>query len=384
MSIGRVSKRHFSQRESAAWQSSERKRNGGYKAAIYARLSSGSESIEGQIEIGKNFVETFNRQETGERMEVVRCYTDLGKTGTNFEREGFCRLLRDIRLGVIDCVIVKDLSRFGRNYLETGNYIEKIFPFLGVRFISVADGYDTGKAEKESKQMASEIKNLVNDMYAKDFSRKAKLYMKQRREEGSYVGGPPPYGYTTHWDGKRRVLIPDEKTAAIVSFIYEKFLETESYAAVTDALNDRRINPPARYQKTGEVYASTENKDFPAEAGYKGWSKSAVERILRSDTYVGTLVQGKTSLTARSEKNRIRKPEEEWVITKDAHEPLINWDLYQKAAKIREKIHRKRRESLCKKQKSASENRCEREEIHEKFGNLPSAVDERWGRSADG
>ena len=114
-----------------------------------------------------------------------------------------------------------DLSRFGRNYLEAGNYIEKIFPFLGVRFIAVADGFDTGKEGNENKQMASEIKNLVNDMYAKDFSKKAKLHLKQRREEGSYVGGPPPYGYRAEWSGKRRVLLPDENTKSIVTFIYE-------------------------------------------------------------------------------------------------------------------------------------------------------------------
>ena len=191
-----------------------------YKAGIYARLSSDqdvkkNESVEVQVEIAKKFVEEFNGQKNGEVIDVVECYTDLGKTGSNFEREDFLRLLQDIRLGEINCVIVKDLSRFGRNYLEAGNYIEKIFPFLGVRFIAVADGFDTGKEGNENKQMASEIKNLVNDMYAKDFSKKAKLHLKQRREEGSYVGGPPPYGYRSEGSGKRRVLLPDEIRKAL-------------------------------------------------------------------------------------------------------------------------------------------------------------------------
>lgn len=308
-----------------------------YKAGIYARLSSDqdvkkNESVDVQIEIAKEYVEKFNREKAGEMIDVVECYTDLGKTGSNFERAGFKRLLQDIRRGDINCVIVKDLSRFGRNYLEAGNYIEKIFPFLGVRFIAVAEGYDTGKEGNEKKQMASEIKNLVNDMYAKDFSKKAKIHLKQRREEGSYVGGPPPYGYMAEWNEKKRVLIPDDNTAVVVQFIYEKFAETENYAAVCDELNKRRIHPPVVYKKTKEVYASRDEQE------YKGWDKSSVERILKNSTYLGTLVQGKTSITARDEKKRIHKPENEWVVTKNAHEPLIDEKLYHKVEKIREKI----------------------------------------------
>ncbi len=348
--MGRVSKRGSSLRKAGEKQfvvSSNVRR---YKAGIYARLSSDqgykacgqaskNESVEVQIEIARKFVEEFNQKNTDEVIDVVECYTDLGKTGSNFEREGFQRLLQEIRLGEINCVIVKDLSRFGRNYLETGNYIEKIFPFLGVRFIAVADGFDTGKEGNKNKQMSTaiavEIKNLVNDMYAKDFSKKAKIHLKQRREEGSYVGGPPPYGYEADWNGKKRVLIPDDNTAVIVEFIFEKFVETESYAVVAELLNRRKINPPAIYKKTKETYHSAEEK------GYKGWDKSAVERILKSDTYTGTLVQGKTSITAKDERNRIHKSEEEWVVTKDAHESLISMELYRKAKEIQEKIAQK-------------------------------------------
>ncbi len=330
--MGRISKR-----KTSGQQTEEKCSELRFKAGIYARLSSDqdvrkNESLEVQIEIAKKFVEEFNEQKTGEVIDIVECYTDLGKTGSNFEREGFLRLLQDVRLGDINCVIVKDLSRFGRNYLEAGNYIEKIFPFLGVRFIAVADGFDTGKDGNENKQMASEIKNLINDMYAKDFSKKAKLHLKQRREEGSYVGGPPPYGYRAEWNGKRRVLLPDENTRDIVTFIYEKFVETENYTAVADELNRRRINPPYQYKKTKEVYHSA------ADVFYKGWDKGAVERILKSETYVGTLVQGKTSITAKNEKNRIHKPEDDWVITEGAHEPLIEEKLYKDAAEVRKKI----------------------------------------------
>lgn len=337
MEMGRVSKRGSSLKKAADEQDISVQGGKRYRAGIYARLSSyqdekKNESVETQIEIARKFVEEFNRNKTGEVIEVIECYTDLGKTGSNFERAGFLRLLQDIRLGEINCVIVKDLSRFGRNYLEAGNYIEKIFPFLEVRFIAVAEGFDTGKEGNENKQMASEIKNLVNDMYAKDFSRKAILHLKQRREEGSYVGGPPPYGYMAEWNGKRRMLIPDGNTAEIVRFIYEKFVETESYTAVTDELNRRQINPPSLYKKTKEVYHA------PDAGIYKGWDKSAVERILKSETYTGNLVQGKNSITARNEKNRIHRKKEDWVITKDAHESLVDRELYQKSVEIRQKI----------------------------------------------
>lgn len=344
--MGRVSKRGLNSEESADRNTVSANHMKRYRAGIYARLSSsrGYEalgqnsqrtSLEVQIKIAKKFVEEFNQKKNGALIEVVCCYTDMGKTGSNFAREGFRHLLQDIRCGKIDCVIVKDLSRFGRNYLEAGTYIEKIFPLLGVRFIAVSDEFDTGNAEKETKQLAFEIKNLVNDMYAKEFSKRAKLHLKQRREEGSYVGGPPPYGYKAVRKGNCRVLMPDEDTAVIVRFIYDNFVRTESYAAVRNQLNQRKINPPAVYKKTGAVYHSSDEK------AYRGWDRSTVERILKSNTYIGILVQGKTAITARNEEKRIQKPEEEWVIRKDAHEPLIAMEVYQKVSEIQKRLARK-------------------------------------------
>lgn len=334
--MGRTSKRQSAGKGSDTPASAAKnQKSRQYKAGIYARLSADidekkNESVEVQIEIARKFIEEWNGQHT-DKIEVSDCYIDLGKTGTNFNRDAFQRLMQDVRMGDINCVIVKDLSRFGRNYLEAGNYIEKIFPFLGVRFIAVADGFDTGADGNETKQMVSEIKNLVNDMYAKDFSVKAKASLAQRRKEGSYVGGPAPYGYQAVWEGKVRRLIPDENTAEIVRYIYKKFIETESYTAVTDDLNIRKINPPAVYHKTGEVYC------LP-DAVYKGWDKGSVERIIKSDTYSGRLVQGKTSITARDESNRIHKPENDWVVKEEAHEPLITPEIMKEAARVRRKL----------------------------------------------
>lgn len=344
--MGRTSKRQSAGRDRETLTSTvmaQKSRH--YKAGIYARLSadidknvsgqtSKNESAEVQIEIARKFIEEWNGKHT-DKIEVSDCYIDLGKTGTNFNRDAFRRLMQDVRMGEINCIIVKDLSRFGRNYLEAGNYIEKIFPFLGVRFIAVADGFDTVADGNETKQMSTamtaEIKNLVNDMYAKDFSVKAKASLAQRRKEGSYVGGPAPYGYKATWEGKVRKLVPDENSAEIVRYIYDKFIETESYKAVSDELNIRKINPPAVYHKTGKVYC-------PPDAAYKGWDKGSVERMIKSDTYSGRLVQGKNGITARDESNRIHKPEDDWVVKEEAHEPLIQAEIVKEAAKVRKKL----------------------------------------------
>ena len=336
--MGRVSKR------TSAPAVADKKTRTCYKAGIYARLSSDqdrkkNESVEVQVKIAEKYIEDFNREGT-ERIEIVERYIDLGKTGSNFNRDEFQRLMQDIRLGDIDCVVVKDLSRFGRNYLEAGNYIEKIFPFLGVRFIAVADGLDTGSRGSDTKQMATEIKNLVNDMYAKDFSVKAKQHLKQRRQEGSYVGGPPPYGYKSGWDKKIRKLTPDENTAGIVKHIFSLFIDTGSYTAVADDLNRKKVNPPSVYKKTGEVFFSQ------GQGEYKGWDKGAVERILKSETYTGKLVQGKSSITARDEKNRIHKAEDEWVVKENTHEPVIDTAMFGEAAKVREKLRERTKSYL--------------------------------------
>lgn len=331
--MGRVSKRTF------APVVAVKEAKACYRAGIYARLSSDqdkkkNESVEVQVKIAEKYIEALNREGT-ERIEIIDRYIDLGKTGSNFDRDEFQRLMQDIRLGDIDCVVVKDLSRFGRNYLEAGNYIEKIFPFLGVRFIAVADSLDTGHRGSDTKQMATEIKNLVNDMYAKDISVKAKQHFRQRRQEGSYVGGPPPYGYKAVWDKKIRKLVPDENTAEIVMHIFKLFIETGSYAAVADDLNRKKTNPPIVYKKTGKVFFN------PEQGEYKGWDKGSVERILKSETYTGKLVQGRTSITARNEKNRIHKAKSEWVIRENTHEPVIDATLYAEAAKVIKRIHKR-------------------------------------------
>lgn len=332
MFMGRTTKRLHGNRTGKA-QGHKR-----YQAGIYARLSSnqGQEkesSIETQMEIAEKFVEEWNECHP-DQIVIAERYVDLGKTGTNFHRDGFERLLQSVRFGEINCVIVKDLSRFARNYLEAGNYIEKIFPFLGVRFVAVTDGFDTASEESGDRQMDARIRNLIHEMYAKDSSRKAKLHLKQRREEGSYVGGPPPYGYRAVWEGRVRKLEPDEHAAEIVRYMFRKFIEKESYLAVADELNQNRINPPSVYKKTGNVYC-------PKDAGYQGWEKGSVALVLQNETYIGRLVQGKTTLSERKEANRVSNPPSEWTVKEEVHTPLIEAAQFEQAARIREKLRKK-------------------------------------------
>ena len=176
-----------------------------YSTGIYARLSVDSserknESIETQVEIAKDFI---GRQDD---MELYEVYTDIGKTGTNFEREGFERMMRDVRTRKIDCIVVKDLSRFGRNHIETGNYIEKIFPFMGVRFVAVTDNFDSNDISGQGDTMGINLKNLVNEMYARDIAVKVKASRKAKWEQGGYTGGIPPYGYRAEWIGDKKCL----------------------------------------------------------------------------------------------------------------------------------------------------------------------------------
>ncbi len=175
-----------------------------YSAGIYARLSvereeGRNESIQAQLAIGQAFIQSQDH------MELYDCYVDIGRSGTNFVRRG------DVRMGRINCIIVKDFSRFGRNYIEMGNYLEKIFPFLGVRFIAVTDQFDSLNPFCWNS-INTNLKNLVNEMYAKDIAIRVSMSKKEKYIQGSYVGGIAPYGYVAEKRDHRRILVEEKGT----------------------------------------------------------------------------------------------------------------------------------------------------------------------------
>lgn len=300
-----------------------------FHVGIYARLSvegneRKNESIDTQIAIAKQYMKEHPE------MELYDCYTDLGRTGTDFKREGFERMMQDVRKKRIDCVIVKDLSRFGRNHIETGNYIQKIFPFMGVRFIALTDGIDTFLTESGTDEMAVNLKNLVNEMYARDIAEKVKSSRRSSQEQGSYTGGIPPYGYRAEWiDGKKCLLICPE-TSGIVKDIYEMFLSGKNMRQIAGELYERGIHRPGVYRKTGHVYRQ-EGKVL------EQWTAGTVKLILTNPVYMGCLVQGTTCGKQYKIRNRHDVDSGDYCIRQGTHEPLVSEDVFFRVAAMFEK-----------------------------------------------
>lgn len=295
-----------------------------YSIGIYARLSVDAnerknESIETQIEIAKAFIGKQND------MVIFDCYTDIGKTGTNFEREGFERMMRDVRSRKIDCIIVKDLSRFGRNHIETGNYIEKIFPFMGVRFIAVTDNFDSMNISGQNETLGVNLKNLVNEMYAKDIAVKVKSSRQEKWEQGSYTGGVPPYGYRAEWIGDRKCLFIEGTTSDIVKKIFELFLSGKNMKEIVVWLYEEKIVRPMEYHKTGHIYCQDGDE-------LQQWSQGTVKMILTNPVYMGCLVQGRTCGKNYMLRSRHDIDSEDWSVKEHTHEAIINEDLFFQAA----------------------------------------------------
>lgn len=299
-----------------------------YSTGIYARLSVDSgerknESIETQVEIAKDFI---GRQDD---MRLYAVYTDLGKTGTNFEREGFERMMRDVRRRRIDCIVVKDLSRFGRNHIETGNYLEKIFPFMGVRFVAVTDNFDSmdlsGQNETMGMNLDVVLKNLVNEMYARDISLKVKAGRRAKWEQGSYTGGIPPYGYRAEWIGDKKCLFIEETAADIVRKIFALFLSGKNMKEIVVWLYENKVVRPTVYQKTGQVYSQEETET-------EQWPRATVKGILRNPVYMGCLVQGRTC----GKDYRMGEGHDiasgDWSVKEHTHEAIISEELFFEAA----------------------------------------------------
>lgn len=319
--MARTSKKKQADRTSVA---ASRKPSKIYSVGIYARLSVDTderkrESIEMQIEIAKAYMKQQDD------MVLFDCYTDVGKTGTNFKRDGFERMLQDVRMRKIDCIIVKDLSRFGRNHIETGNYIEKIFPFMGVRFIAVTDHFDSMDSSGQNEAWSMNLKNLVNEMYARDIAVKVKSSRKEKWEQGSYTGGVPPYGYRAEWIGDKKCLFIEETTSDIVKQIYGMFLSGKNRKEIVCWLYDNRIVRPTEYHKTGNIYCQEKENLMQ-------WSRGTVKMILTNPVYMGCLVQGRTCGKDYMLRNRHDIDSEDWSVKEHTHEPIISEEQFFEVA----------------------------------------------------
>ena len=300
-----------------------------FQAAIYVRLSdedgdfsilkkSESNSISNQKQMLYNFVK--NKPD----IMVIKEYSDDGYTGTNFERPGFQAMMEAVRSGIINCIIVKDLSRFGRDYVEVGRYIEKIFPQLGIRFISVNDSYDSITNEWN---IVLPIQNLMNDSYSKDISMKTRSNLEIMRKEGDFIGSFPVYGYLRSSQNKHKLEV-DNDAAKIIQDIFKWKISGFSADAIAKRLNALGILSPMEYKKSiGSRFQSSFKTGVQAK-----WSHNTVRRILKNEIYTGVLVQGKVTTPNYKVKKRITKEKEDWVRVEGTHEPIIarpQFDLVQ-------------------------------------------------------
>ena len=294
-----------------------------YHAAIYVRLSkedgdvaSAAKAESNSISNQKNLIKDFLKDK--DDIIVVSERVDDGYSGSNFERPGFQMMMDDIRRGTVDCVIVKDLSRFGREYIDSGKYIERLFPALGVRFIAVNDHIDS-KEESSRDDIVVPFKNLMNDAYCRDISIKIRSHLEVKRRNGEYIGAFTPYGYKKDENDKSR-LVPDLYAAGVVKDIFRMKLHGMSQTAIADRLNEQGILSPMEYKHSLGIRIQDNFKTHEQAE----WSSMSVRRVLENEVYVGTLTQGKHSTPNHKIKKIMDKPEEEWIRIEDNHEPVIS------------------------------------------------------------
>ena len=294
-----------------------------YKACIYTRLSKDdgdkpeSDSIGNQKALIRDFIK--NHPE----IEVVSEKADDGYSGVNFERPGFKEMMDEIRAGQVDCVIVKDLSRFGRNYIEAGNYIERVFPFIGVRFIAINDGYDS-KDQNQSDSLIIPFKNLINDAYCKDISVKIRTQLDIKRKKGEFIGAFAAYGYLKDPEDHNKLIV-DTFASEVVRAIFRWKLEGLSQGDIADRLNAQGVLCPMEYKLSLGMKVQT---NFRANRKAV-WSWSSVSRILTNEIYTGVLVQGKVSTPNYKVKKFMEKDESEWIRVEQSHEAIIDEDTFR-------------------------------------------------------
>lgn len=306
-----------------------------FLAAMYLRLSrddsdvgevtdrggsikSESNSIGNQRELIRAYIHDH------EDIELYDIYIDDGFSGSNFDRPEFKRMINDMEAGKVNCIIVKDLSRFGRDYIESGRYIQKIFPSLGVRFIAITDHFDSFHADAGESGIVLPVKNFINDSYCRDISMKVKSQLEVKRKNGECIAAFAPYGYKKAEHDKNQLVV-DEYAAEIVKKIYSWKMEGLAVSAIAGKLNALGILSPKEYKKSVGINFQS---GFSG-AGTSKWSGITVKRILTNEIYLGHLVQGKTEKINYKLKKSVEKPETEWIRVENTHEAIISEDNFQ-------------------------------------------------------
>ena len=302
-----------------------------WNATLYLRLSrdDGDKEESGSITGQRELLRDYISQHPELREYAIRI--DDGFSGSTFERPGFQKMIEDVKAGRTDCIIVKDLSRFGRNYLDAGEYIEKIFPFLGVRFIAVNDNYDSLGERKSSDDLIIPFKNLINEAYCRDISMKIRSQLEIKRKNGQFLGSFAAFGYLKDEQDKNKLVV-DQYAADIVRDIFKWKLEGISPQDIADALNKLGVLSPMEYKRSLGMKYTTSFKTSAKAA----WSAGTVIRILKNPIYTGVLIQGKETTPSYKVHKRIAKDKSEWTVIEDSHEAIISeidFDSVQKVLK---------------------------------------------------
>ncbi len=298
-----------------------------FKTAIYARLSvenSGKvetkDAIGNQIAICKSYVDEHPA------LKLVDCYVDDGYTGVRFDRPQFSRLMDDIKAGNIQCLVVRDLSRFGRDYIETGIYLERIFPTLGLRFISIKEQYDSFACDQTNEALMIPLQNMINSLYSKDISKKVSSALRASMESGTFRKRNLPYGY--RWNDDRNQIIVDEATAPIVKLIFQWKIEGVSVNTIIKRLNE--MNAPNTEKRKRETGVRTGDGDTMS-----GWHNNTLHGMFINQCYVGDTVLGKTqSALYKGLKNTVVTDPSQWFVFPNTHEAIISREDFAKVQAI--------------------------------------------------
>jgi DNA invertase Pin-like site-specific DNA recombinase len=306
-------------RKAGAEQAAPEAREVTYNTALYVRLSvldsgkKGGESILNQQDMLERYV--------AERPEFTlkAVFADNGETGVDFLRPAWNDLMAECKAGRINCVILKDLSRLGRNYIETGEYLEKIFPLLGVRLIAVNDQYDNIHLTS-NERLVSNLKNLVNDIYAKDISRKSSAALHMKQKNGEFIGNYAAYGYMKDPCDKHRIVV-DPETAPIVRQVFQWKAEGVGTAQICRRLNDAGVLSPLRYRLENGIVTSEKFRD-------NVWQVKPIIDMLHNPVYLGHMAQGKHVGALCEGKGRSRAKADDWVIVENTHEPIVTQEVF--------------------------------------------------------
>ena len=292
-----------------------------YRAGLYIRLSKEDEN-EGPSESISNQISLLRRFAHENKLTVYDTYIDDGWSGTNFDRPAFKRMIADIETKAINMVITKDLSRLGRDYIMTGHFMERYFPENRVRYISVLDGIDTGV--ESSANDITPFRAIMNDMYARDISKKIKSVKRDKQRKGLFIGGKPLFGYKKHPGDKNKIIV-DENAAPLVRRIFNLALEGMSCHQIAVRLNEEKIPTPA-------AYAGLKQGRTGPYAGL--WSGERISDMLQNEIYIGNMVQGRSMKISYKSKKSIRQARENWVVVEGTHEPIIDKDTFYKVQSL--------------------------------------------------